>query len=1321
MEGAADEPSFGRTKPQGLALNYQPYNWASTAVPAVSSELSYGAYIAAMQFRLEDYPRYVLVKHGDSPSDWINPQLLEAWDEHHCRAIQMHLATANSWDGYHYKRLLQILFEQYPNELAEVINTPVIFLFAAEEIASVGKPFLQIVLGMLRGFQTTEESCARDLEIEDEWNRARPLHHSRDMRLWEFFLEAHSHAVAATGDSCVTYGPVAEAIEEYFVQHAGNALGQFVGCAIHPSTTRFNQEQVRSASVPPAASVDPSTRNGDSSSDTHRRTVSQPATSGNAQYVGEDVQQEVASGSQQNRVVSAPVAETPHTANASMPAVTEASLQFASATNTGVTAGHIDPSMSMSSYPTTHYVATDPSFQPSNVIGTAILQYPNTSFNDQPAFIQPTPRDHTRGAYPPFSTASAQMAPYAPAGQQYQTFEAQASGPLLPHYQQAIYTPGVAPASYPSQSTNMGPFGYNPALTVANGAVEPFPAFYPDGIDPYASGQSYNASSATHPNWNQSWRGRGRGRRHSQQERILFNAETGSFDRVNVAGQPYQPRPRNSMDRGYSNRDRNANSYSRGNSYNQRPNNNRRSSVRPPQFHQTAAQAGPCRPRSRNTTPPAEAGPSTTTPSMSAPNISSDVPDSPTAHLTTASDVAPTPVTIRSSSTGRQSRQSRRNKAKADNETDPDNDALNEAVDKAVDKAVGRAVDMFTTAVASRLSDEVSEANESDLAPPSSENSQLIEMEAFVMMRTFNRQGSPASTIDRATDETSKRSKTQAQAALPPASPSAEFSSASQLDLLLSSHSEIHPPNITPSNSSDKSLSVARSEATTIVPNEEDIMDGPREKNAGTIVNVQNIITDVDTKTQDHAADSSTIEADERAVESDTTVVEEQATGTETVIEDEQVSPENSTDIPAAADKPAPKLPKTWTMADWKLAPTRIQSEDAEEIVQTQASRDDMELKGIKPEGPTAQCEETFVKTAMEGSLGPRRIISASGEVDEFWDARETVSDRDTEASHGTPRIQTPVPKSDLAAESNAPSSAANKADISKTEGKGAVPVAGARKVTPAISKIAGNPPAVNTKRVITPSTEDEIFITPQQESFASPSSSAHAQATDVATPSPTTAKGKGTAKADESSTQQTPIAKGPPASNPGDGWIHPMARADRQAQQQKAQAKKAAKKAKQAAKRRASGAGNLPTNAASDSNAPVNATADVQKETPIDEPKEEEEMNAVEVKEPTAKKKKSTKKKAKKSIKSDAGGEGNQKPTEVANQVVPESSKAVTPVVAESSKASQTDAAPKPKENIKPALPKILPIGSNAVERMKSATAGANLAENKAASNHTS
>lgn len=432
-----------------------------------------------------------------------------------------------------------------------------------------------------------------------------------------------------------------------------------------------------------------------------------------------------------------------------------------------------------------------------------------------------------------------------------------------------------------------------------------------------------------------------------------------------------------------------------------------------------------------------------------------------------------------------------------------------------------------------------------------------------------------------------------------------------------------------------------------------------------------------------------------------------------------------------------------YSLADWQAAPLQIQQREAQELAQAQASR---KAVGLKPQQMTLPpIMEVFKKTAIEGSYGPRGVLSTTGEIDEFWDARERQSDEGTETTHGSNPIKTPPSESENGKTEE--KDAGSKADVEKQSTE--VPTTAPAQAAPTTTTSPTAEPQQNDDSLV----EEEVFVTPQQEpSSATPE--VDASKVDAASPCPTAGK----AKAMQIATQSKPT------NGSADTWVHPMALSTRQAKQAQAQAKKERKKEKkrkQGSKKAALTTENASANTKASGKKrkestkvhqvtghaePIVETSKVAETEPNVEKQPEaqtppvtetETTKATDVSEqsltskaeqqskpaapeagvtsteaePATKKKSKTKRK-KKGSKSGGDGEGSGNDKAEETEVVDEPSK-------EAEAAGSSTTTTKPKENVKPALPLKASAGKNIVDRIKAASAG--LSENKAASNRPS
>jgi len=212
-------------------------------------------------------------------------------------------------------------------------------------------------------------------------------------------------------------------------------------------------------------------------------------------------------------------------------------------------------------------------------------------------------------------------------------------------------------------------------------------------------------------------------------------------------------------------------------------------------------------------------------------------------------------------------------------------------------------------------------------------------------------------------------------------------------------------------------------------------------------------------------------------------------------------------------------------------------------------------------------------QTVLEVTRNPRRVVSASGEIDFFYDALETIPNPTTEqprtntASRFLPKeIEETVEYNPKAQQES--SKISSDMDVKTTylggeshenlnTGGDPSAVTGALNLSPNAAQVKGVACA-----------GDEVLVAPEQGSTLFTDNGRIKKPSEIASSSPATGKGK--AKANPDSAEPTPTTKDK-SSKSDDNWVHPMARARRQAKQEKQQAKKERekeKKAKQQAKK---------------------------------------------------------------------------------------------------------------------------------------------------------
>ena len=185
---------------------------------------------------------------------------------------------------------------------------------------------------------------------------------------------------------------------------------------------------------------------------------------------------------------------------------------------------------------------------------------------------------------PPHGAAHIPMGTYVVPGQAYYSLEQQAH--QLPQMPQGSYITNIAPHSLPPHAANVG-YHYNPALISPHGPAQPFPPFPQPFISPYAQAVGYNApmnsSSGIRQRSNSSSRGRGRGRRHANHDPpAIFNHVTNQFEVVDSFGQSYQGPPTMAYQTRHNNNGFNQDRGNRERNYQYRDtNNNWRSNCAP--------------------------------------------------------------------------------------------------------------------------------------------------------------------------------------------------------------------------------------------------------------------------------------------------------------------------------------------------------------------------------------------------------------------------------------------------------------------------------------------------------------------------------------------------------------------------------------------------------------------------------------------------------------------------------------------------------------------------------------------------------------------
>jgi len=820
------------------------------------------------------------------------------------------------------------------------------------------------------------------------------------------------------------------------------------------------------------------------------------------------------------------------------------------------------------------------------------------------------------------------MGPYTMPVQAYNPMEQQMH--QLSHIPQGSYMANIVPNPFPPQATHMG-HHYNPTLISPHGPTQPFPPFNQDFMDPYAQTSGYNTSlnsSATYrQRGNSSSRGRGRGRRHLHHDQpAIFNHLTNQFEVIDPFSQSYQGPPmmayqsqqstntfnqdRGNRERNYQHRDRNMSmGQFRDNSGGYSNNAPRRSSV---SVHSQAHSARQYAQRESNFPLPVDrSAPSPTTPSKRKKKFSGT--GSPSATQET-----------RYASKGKRRRRPRSLSLTrpSTSQTPDESPALYGLSDPFVDdceltedRGSRKWYPKRMTGTPSRRANEKQqppiEVTKSDTASITSIITNPSELAADVH-GTLRRTSEGKLVYEFLPDSPIEKVKNTGS------SITGEGNISTCQKTYSSSHVrnasvETLKPAIQPSamaQSSQKHVKSAE-EASSVTGHTPDAkataieiasIGQTPEISTGTATAIEEkqpeeLMSKLTTADQHSAAqtkDTNKSEAD-TAIEKDEKILEKKEgefsaadndlTKDGNVVETKSrlrsvLGSESIQNIPNSTTALEVEQVKTTTLTDENSSPGQVK----QEVQEKTHTEDLVDIPSLEEKSP--HVGDDIKETVLEVAGNPRRVVSASGEIDVFWDAHETNSNPSTEP----PRANTPSRSLPKETEETIEHNPEAQQESSKINSDIDVKTTYLDGESNEDLNTSGDPNAITgglnlssdaAQAKVVACTDDEVSVAPEQGSTLSTAIEGIKKSSQIALSSPATGKGK--PKANPDSVESTSTAKDM-GNKSDDNWVHPMARARRQAKQEKLQAKKERekeKKAKQQAKKSNQGSDNISTDTA--------------------------------------------------------------------------------------------------------------------------------------------